>query len=677
MRWSAEHLETVSRVVEASRAGRPSVLVVEGKSGIGKSSVLDTVVASAHGFVVRRVECLPYQDPPAYGALSQLGIDTSSLAGPSSPPFVAQRIRAALDEWSIDGPVLLVVDDLQWADPESVEAIVAVLGRAEAERLLVVIATRPLGAADHIAFARWERRATNVHRIDLDGLDLEAARELLRSVRPAVSDDLADAIWRHAEGNPLYLRELAEEYDESQLADLPVLPAPTAYARAVTSRLHRLSANAVSLGRAAAVLGDGWNSLPDVAEVAQVDDGSVVDELLDARLMSARHGSDGTQLRFDHALVRSAVYLEIPPGARRALHLRAAATVAGQATVFEHRIAATLNYDDDLADELAQRAAELRADGEYRSGARYMHLSSTVTTNATIREQRWLDSLSDSMANGDTETVRASMKSIDDARDRRRRELILAQFAIRDSRPQVAARLLTPWAGADNKDVAQYRIEGLLAWALVVSDAPEDEVRGALERASTTPGVNAATARLIVMGRAQFAARNTDDLSAVAALAALPDDPQLVPIAATAALAWRGIVRVGLGHFRRSVLDLTEVTERMHAGALGFSAGTYHAILARAQWFGGDWARARVNLSAARELSDSSSHLVVIAALPLQAVGDGDLERAREQIVVARERLEQTRWREAVDQLAIVEVAFAHASTAVPCRRSRAARADA
>ena len=319
-----------------------------------------------------------------------------------------------------------------------------------------------------------------------------------------------------------------------------------------------------------------------------------------------------------------------------------------------------------LADDLDQRAADLRADGEFRSAAHYLQLSSTVTMDAAKREQRWLDSLIDSIRNNDTATVRASLPSVEQAQDRRRRDLILALLAVRDSRPHVAVRLLEPWSGGGTADLCQYRIEGTLAWTLVMSDAADDQIRLALDRASTLPFDDTVVSRLVLLARGQLATRRADDAAAAATLSALPGEPQAVPLAATAALAWRGITTAGLGHFRRSALDLTEVTARMQAGTMGFSAGTYHAILARAQWFSGDWARARVSFAASVELSDQTSHLIVTAALPLQAIGEGDLARAHEQIVEARERLEQVRWREAVDQSTIVEVAYAHAAAAVP-----------
>ncbi len=531
MRWETDHFELLSGVIESARTGQPTVLVVRGEAGIGKSSLLAAAIANADGFVVRRVECLPYQTPQSFGTLAQLGLDTSTPEVVISAPLAAQRIRVALDEWSADGPVLVAIDDLQWADPESVEALLAVLARAEAERLLVVLATRPLGPADHVAFQRWERHATNVHSVALDGLDRDSAEQVLRSVRPDISAELAEAVWRHAEGNPLYLRELAEEYDESQLAELPILPAPTAYARAVNSRLRRLSPDAVSLGQAAAVLGDGWHSLPDIAAVAEVADGSVVDELLHARLLSARQATgEAIALRFEHGLARSAVYLAIPPGARRALHLRAASIVRGQQTVFEHRIAATLNYDDALADDLELRADVLRADGEYRSAARYLQFASTVTADSVKREQRWLDSLIDSVDNDDSAIVKAALPAIEDARDRRRRDLILARLAIRESSPHVAVRLLQPWSAGGPADLCQYRIEGTLAWALVISDADDDQIRLALERASTLPFDDTVVSRLVLIARGQLATRRTDDVAATATLAALPDEPQAVPV---------------------------------------------------------------------------------------------------------------------------------------------------
>ncbi len=346
----------------------------------------------------------------------------------------------------------------------------------------------------------------------------------------------------------------------------------------------------------------------------------------------------------------------------RSLHLRAATIVTGIAAVFEHRLAAALTHDQALADDLEGHANGMREQQDFGAAARFLRLSSRVTPDPITRERRWLDSLADSVAAVDYPLVQSERAAVEQAQDRRRRDLILGLLALSvEWRPQDAVRLLEPWSGAQATDLSQYRIEGMLAWARLLSDADEGDVRIALDRAGALPAPDRWVARFVMLVSAQLIARHNADLLAQPALATLPADAKLVAIPATSALAWRGTIRTGLGQFAEAIADLSEVTDRIQRGTGGFSSGWYYAVLGRTQWWAGDWVRSRLSFQTALELSEGRIHPVVVAALPMQAIGDGDLDRAAEQLAAARELLDRVPWREAVDQLVIVEVLRAFA----------------
>ena len=206
----------------------------------------------------------------------------------------------------------------------------------------------------------------------------------------------------------------------------------------------------------------------------------------------------------------------------------------------------------------------------------------------------------------------------------------------------------------------------MLAWARMTSDVDDGQIRTALDRAAALPVVDSWVARFVMLTWAQLTARHTSDLLALPVLATMPADPKLAPLAATGALAWRGTIRSGLGEYSPAVADLVEVTDRIQRGTGGFSSGWYYAVLARTQWWAGDWARARLSFQAALELSEDRMHPIVAAALPMQAIGEGDLSRATEQIAAAWDLLDLVPWREAVDQLVLVEIAGEHAADRAP-----------
>ncbi len=139
---------------------------------MGKSSLLEEVAARAVDFSVLRTECLPFRGPQAFATVQQLGveIDQSTGGGALAVSLAAQRTRALIDERLAEGPLLVMVDDVQWADAESLEVLLAVMSRAEAERLLLVVASRPLGPEQHPTFQRWQSQVRSTQQIVLNGL---------------------------------------------------------------------------------------------------------------------------------------------------------------------------------------------------------------------------------------------------------------------------------------------------------------------------------------------------------------------------------------------------------------------------------------------------------------------------------------------------------------------------
>ena len=131
--------------------------------------------------------------------LAQWGVEPEGL----TPQIAAQRLRTRVDALAERGPVLLVVDDLQWADPESVDAIVALMSRLDGDRLLLVVASRTDAGDVHENWQRWSSRPGRVQRVRLDGLTHADTAELIHELRGAVDPATAQALWQHTSGNPL------------------------------------------------------------------------------------------------------------------------------------------------------------------------------------------------------------------------------------------------------------------------------------------------------------------------------------------------------------------------------------------------------------------------------------------------------------------------------------------
>ena len=190
-RWDGSVLGRLTAVRGRATAGQPSVLVIEGESGVGKSTLLDELVSGAGGFRVMTAAGHESGAATPYAVLAEWGV---VVAAEVSIQVAAQRLRDVLD----DRPTLLVLDDLQWADPESVAVLCAVVGRARGDRLLAGVTTRPLSPDVHPDWQRWCARSGRAEVLSLAGLDLPAATALLRERRAGIDDVTARALWESA-----------------------------------------------------------------------------------------------------------------------------------------------------------------------------------------------------------------------------------------------------------------------------------------------------------------------------------------------------------------------------------------------------------------------------------------------------------------------------------------------
>ena len=351
-------LELLERLADEACSGRGRVVVIEGPAGIGKTSLLEVVRSRARerGMTALHARASELDREFPFGAVRQLFERVLARADPERRDALLRGAAAAAGPLvageSIDPgsggdadpslahfhalywlaanlaeeePVLLAIDDLQWADPSSLRFLEFLLPRLDEMPVLVAAAVR-----------------TSEPGADRRGIDALATDPLATVVRPPPLSDEAvagliarelgrspDAEFRAAcrdvtGGNPFLLRELLRELagegvapDASGAAVVRQI-APPAVARAVVLRLARLGDTASRLARAVAVLGDG-SPLARAAALADVDDEHECDAaaaaLADAGILS------GTRpLAFGHPILRAAVYGDIEPAERDRLH---------------------------------------------------------------------------------------------------------------------------------------------------------------------------------------------------------------------------------------------------------------------------------------------------------------------------------------------------------------------
>jgi DNA-binding SARP family transcriptional activator len=327
--------EQLLAVLESARAGRLSAALLVGEPGIGKSRLVADLAEAARAQDIRVAVGRGSQDdgaPPFWpwlAVLQDLGraapeIEDEGKLPPGQAAFerrdaIAGEVLAAAAEH----PVLVVLDDLHWADDASLRTLAHLLDTAPDDARLCVVGTRrthpePVGAYARAAESFARRHAL---RLDLAGLDLDEAAQLLRTVRPDVEQAEVDTWHERSGGNPFFLVELA------RLGTADPGEVPGTVRDVVTRRLEQLPEPARDTLRTAAVVGRRFH--PEYVEAAS--DGADPDELadhLDAAIATGllvEDPVDGAgQLAFSHALGRDAVYLTLPATRRARRHAQVA-----------------------------------------------------------------------------------------------------------------------------------------------------------------------------------------------------------------------------------------------------------------------------------------------------------------------------------------------------------------
>jgi DNA-binding CsgD family transcriptional regulator len=258
---------------------------------------------------------------PTIGSVT--GVDAMSSSGERHR--VARAVRALLEQLAAGRALVLVLDDVQWADPASTDVLALLLHRPPRSRVLLAVAARA-GRAPALdsALAAAQQNGTGAV-LQLGPLPEELVGQLVPDAGPAARKRL----YRESGGNPFYLQELARaglEIDGGSRAELPGVP-PRVHA-ALLREVGAVPATSRRVLEGAAVAGDPFE--PDLAGVAAgVDEDvalSAIDELLAADLV--RPVDNARRFRFRHPLVRRAVYESSGGGWRLTAHARVADLLA-------------------------------------------------------------------------------------------------------------------------------------------------------------------------------------------------------------------------------------------------------------------------------------------------------------------------------------------------------------
>jgi DNA-binding NarL/FixJ family response regulator/tetratricopeptide (TPR) repeat protein len=267
-----------------------------------------------------------------------------------------RAVRQLLEVLTARKPLVLLLDDLHWADSGSIDLLGSLLRRPPAAPVLIAMAVRPHQIPARL-LAALERadRARTLSRVELGTLTADESRELLGA---SISGVAAASLHAASGGNPFYLQQLARApgalADGAPAADISLagVDVPGAVAYALTEELALLEPRERRVFEAAAVAGDPFE--PELAaaaaEFTEAETLAALDELLRRDLV--RETEVPRRFRFRHPLVRRAVYDASPAGWRLGAHERSAEALAAtgaSAVARAHHVEHAARYGDEAA----------------------------------------------------------------------------------------------------------------------------------------------------------------------------------------------------------------------------------------------------------------------------------------------------------------------------------------
>jgi DNA-binding CsgD family transcriptional regulator/exonuclease VII small subunit len=512
----AAELAELDRQFALAASGQGRVVVLAGPAGGGKTALIGQCLARW----ARRAQAVLVSGDEAEAALAGGLIDQLTQAAPGAaadltavmaddradPLSAGSAVLALLREQARAKPLVLVVDDVQWADELSLRALSFATRRLAADPVLCLVASRSDGLArlpPGLLRVATER-GTRLELAGLDAGEVAALAELAGAGR--LPGRAAERLREHTAGIPLHVRELLHDLPGPMLRRPGVdLPAPRSLQTLVVSRLASCSVDTEALVVAAAVLGADCE-LADAAALAGLADPlPALQEAIEQRLLVELATTGRRRCAFSHALIRTAVYQDIGVNRQAALH-RAAANLTSGSTALAHRVAGCTGTDAQLAEDLAARAAAECAAGQLPSAAEHLLMAARVTGDRRSADGWLLEAVELLIDQGDAARARGYSAQIAALVPSAQRELLMgrldllagagapAEQQIREAWAALAAEAATGHPPADEAAaktacelaqllIGQHRLADAASWAHRAADAAASEFTRACSRA--------------------------------------------------------------------------------------------------------------------------------------------------------------------------------------------------
>ncbi len=408
-------LNRLDDALARARAGSRQVVLISGEPGIGKSRLLNEFIDTSAS-LAKPARAL-YAGAPEHELMAPYTLWAEALRPLTTPTWrsswrgIPEAWRAQIERLLLMGAsgaprlqglspresrlrlhqgvartltglaertvLILALDDLQWIDEASLGLLSYTLRHAKRARLLVVCVYQPGASSQNLPWSQFLAAPDlPAGHIQLGPLKVGDVRRLLERLPAEFPEDLPQTLHTHSGGNPLILLETLRALHESghlvpgtthyrlELAGSR-LPVPSAVQDLVRHRVADLSRDAKRALAAAAVIGRAFN-VRTLHQVTGQSEPFVIDichDLERRALFASEPGQTGQPLDFAHDYYRRAIYNDLSPSQRQALHLRAAETLQGQDGRSQPILKEIAFHFDRARDPRAVEAYSLAAQG--------------------------------------------------------------------------------------------------------------------------------------------------------------------------------------------------------------------------------------------------------------------------------------------------------------------------
>jgi DNA-binding CsgD family transcriptional regulator len=596
----AAELDRMAQVVASVETGQPWLVTIEGEPGVGKTALARRGLAGAEGFKVLSARADQAEADLDFGLVDQwlraagAGSPLAAVGGTGSAPSsfaVGAQLLEVVGAQLAAGPVVIFLDDLQWADRKSVEALTFMLRRLSVDPVLAVVTYRRPQERLNEAAQRLLSSAENRLPIMLEGLGLDEAASLVGAIRAEpLDEEVVGRLYQDTGGHPLYLRTLLSEGSGLNSQAYGARALPRSLAAAVGEHLRGLPPDTRTILEMLAVLNLRM-PLAQLGQVAQVSSPSAaIEPAVAAGLVDWWPEDPVCPVEIRHLLVRDAIYARITATQRRELHA-CAALVVSEAASWEHRVAALEKVDEDLAAQLEQLARDEASRGRLALAATHLQWASSISPERADRERRLLTAALHLMLAEESRGA-ALREAAEATAPSPLRSCVLGAMAFATGQLAEAERrfseaLAQAQAEPDSQALVALIANRLAGTYTLLGDGEKVMAFGqqALDTGRLDLAAASQTRTLVAIGASQVSGPQ----AALAELTQLEADPARVGRVDIDGLAFRGVFRLLAGDLQPAIADLTASLGLVRQGAtltLGLRAYFY---LSMAQYLAGAW----------------------------------------------------------------------------------------